>query len=224
MILAVNAAKLYDSKVYGFNSGANAANESGRINGATESSVTMEAHKPCMAVAYGRLSESVQGAASGHKICSDSGVIPSFPSDGMILWDGSRTFVLYFSATAPNPQDSRVVEYSFPRFGSRAGGLPGVPGKASMELQSPSYFPGPRTASSGDTIEMLSPSTASLAKLAAVVRPPCPVGISAVDTFQTDERADLTPSQSVERKLVMLVKSGAIPTSHFRHKKASRRA
>lgn len=93
-----------------------------------------------------------------------------------------------------------------------------------MELQTATYFPSPLTASTCDTVEMLSPPAASLAKLATAIRPTTSVGNALADSFCVDERADLTPSQAVERKLVTLVKSGAIPTSHFRHKKASRRA
>jgi hypothetical protein len=38
-----------------------------------------------------------------------------------------------------------------------------------------------------------------------------------------DQRAGLTPAQSVERKLTTLLRGGAIPASHFRMAKLSRR-
>jgi len=38
-----------------------------------------------------------------------------------------------------------------------------------------------------------------------------------------DSRADISPAQSVERKLTALLRGGAIPASHFRLAKLSRR-
>jgi hypothetical protein len=38
-----------------------------------------------------------------------------------------------------------------------------------------------------------------------------------------DQRADLTPAQSVERKLTTLLRDGAIPASHFRLARLCRR-
>lgn len=93
-----------------------------------------------------------------------------------------------------------------------------------MELQAPALYPPTVNASSSDTVELLAPRTASLAKMASSLRRTSTVDPASVETLLPDERADLTPSQSVERKLSTLVKGAAIPVSHFRHKKTIRRA
>jgi len=93
-----------------------------------------------------------------------------------------------------------------------------------MELQSSTYFPTNSSSLSTDTVELLTPVAASLAKLASSLRMTHPKSASVVETLLPDDRADLSPSQSVECKLAALIKGAAIPVSHFRHKKTCRRS
>jgi hypothetical protein len=93
-------------------------------------------------------------------------------------------------------------------------------GKASMELEASTFFPTSPIASSSDTVELFCPPASAVAKLAVAFRPIVAV---VIDTLQPDHRADLSPSQSVERKLSTMTKSVAIPVSHFRHNKTCRR-
>lgn len=88
-----------------------------------------------------------------------------------------------------------------------------------MELQTATYYPA--TALAGDGVELLTPSGASLTKFAAVVRP---AAANVIETFQRDDRADLSPSQLVEAKLAMLTRGAVVPVSHFRHNKTCRRS
>jgi hypothetical protein len=48
--------------------------------------------------------------------------------------------------------------------------------------------------------------------------------LAAEEDLVPDQRADLTPAQSVERKLSVLLRGGSIPVSHLRMAKLCRRA
>lgn len=93
-----------------------------------------------------------------------------------------------------------------------------------MDLQVPTLYPASATTSASDTVELLAPRTASLAKIVVALRPLSTRAFAPVEMLLPDERADLSPSQSVERKLTGLVKGASIPVSHFRHKKTIGRA
>src|SRR5438105_4050764 len=66
------------------------------------------------------------------------------------------------------------------------GGCRGDRGKASMELQASTLYPASATVLPSDTVELLTPTAASLAKLAAVLRPATPLAAAAVETILPD--------------------------------------
>jgi hypothetical protein len=86
-----------------------------------------------------------------------------------------------------------------------------------MELQTASslLIDGYR-ATESDTPKAL-PKIARPDAVTAVSQRNLPEGPTAEEVISPDERADLTPAQSVERKLTVMLRGGAaIPVSHFR--------
>jgi len=93
-----------------------------------------------------------------------------------------------------------------------------------MELQSasPVFVEGLRVATVTDSPVVVGKEFRSEPARAAVTR--LAIAPEAEETMVPDQRAGLTPAQSVEQKLTAMLRSGAaIPVSHFRLAKLCRK-